>query len=91
MEVRMMMKVLSPGMEHRQKANLGAQVPGVGRDLQQGLGRGPEQDAVNHPLILEGQGSKRLRQREDDMKVLNGQKLSGTPFKPCRPGRGLAL
>ncbi len=41
----MMMKVLSPGMEHRQKADLGAQVLGVSRYLQQGLGRGPEQEA----------------------------------------------
>ncbi len=55
-----MMKVLSPGMEHRQKADLGAQVQGVSRDLQQGLRRGPEQDAVNHPLIVERHVSERL-------------------------------
>jgi hypothetical protein len=30
----MMMQVLSPGMQHRQKAEPDAQVPGVGGDLQ---------------------------------------------------------
>ena len=81
-----MMKVLSPGMEHRQKTDPGAQMLWVGGNLQQGLGRGAEQDGVNHPLVLEGQGRERLRQREDHMKVLNRQKLGGTLLKPCRPG-----
>ncbi len=46
------MKVLSPGMQHRQKTDPGTEVLGVGGDLQQGLGRGPEQEAVKHPLVL---------------------------------------
>ena len=52
----MMMKVLSPGMEYRYEANAGAQMFGVGGDLQKGFGRGAKEHAVNHPLILEGHG-----------------------------------
>ena len=86
-----MLKVLSPGMEHRQKTQPGAQMFWIGANLQQGLGRGPEQDGVKHPLVLEGQGRERLREREDDMKVFNRQQLGATLLKPCRPGRAPAL
>ena len=57
MEVRMSVKVLSPGMEHCQKAGVDAQVLGVGSNLQQGLGRSPEEDTVNHPRVLKSEGS----------------------------------
>jgi hypothetical protein len=33
MEVRMMVKVLSPGMQHRQKTDVGAEVLSVGANL----------------------------------------------------------
>jgi hypothetical protein len=52
MEVRMMVKVLSPGMQHGQKADAGAQMFWIGGNLQQGLGGGLEQEAVKHPLVL---------------------------------------
>ena len=55
------MKVLSPGMKHCQKADPGAQMFWIGGNLQQGLGGGFEQDAVKHPLVLEGQWGERLR------------------------------
>jgi hypothetical protein len=91
MEVGMMMQVLSPSMEHRQKTDPGAQVLGVSGNLQQGLGRGAEEHAVNYSLVLKSQGSDRLGQREDDVKVLNGQKLGGSLLKPRRSGCALAL
>ena len=53
----MMMKVLSPGMQHRQKAEPGAKVPGVGGDLQQGFGGGPEEQAIQQPLVLQCSGA----------------------------------
>jgi hypothetical protein len=49
-----MMKVLSPGMEHRQKVELGARVLGVSANLQQGFGRGPEQNARKLSAGFEG-------------------------------------
>ena len=44
----------SPAMEHRGDADLGAQVLGIGRDGEHGLGAGLEQQAVDHALVLIG-------------------------------------
>ena len=41
------MKVLSPGMQHRQKTDPGTEVPWVGGDLQQGFGGGMEEKAID--------------------------------------------
>ncbi len=87
----MMMQVLSPGMEHRHEADPRAQVFGVGGDLQQGFRRGAKEHAVNYPLVLEGQGSDHLRQREDDVKVFDRQQLGGALFEPRRAGSAPAL
>jgi hypothetical protein len=87
----MMMQVLSPGMEHRHESDPRAQMFGVGGDLQEGFGRSAKEHAVNYPLVLEGQGSDHLRQREDDVEVLDREQLSGALFEPHRAGCALAL
>ena len=91
MQVRMMKQILSPGMEHRYKTDSRAQMFAVGGDLQEGLGRGAKEYAVNNPLVLEGQGRDPLRQREDDVKVLDRQQLASALFEPRRAGGALAL
>ena len=57
----MIEQVLAPGVEHGEKADLGAQVLGIGGDGEQGLGRGPEQDAIELSLILIGNCCNLLR------------------------------
>ena len=57
----MMEQVLTPGVEHGEKANLGAQVLGISGDSEQGLRRGPEQDAIELSLILIGNCCNLLR------------------------------
>src|SRR3546814_4377042 len=47
MNVRVMMQVLAPRMEHGDEADLGAEMLRVGRDPAQRLGRRPEQDGVD--------------------------------------------
>src|SRR5271163_4517259 len=91
MEVRMMMQILSPGMEHRHEADSRAQMFGVGSDLQEGFRRGAKEHAVNYPLVLEGQGRDHLRQREDDVKVVHREQLGGALIEPRRAGCVLAL
>ena len=54
MQVGMMEQVLAPSVKHGEKANLGAEVLGISSDGKQGLGRGPEQDAIELSLILIG-------------------------------------
>ena len=85
-EVGMMIEVLSPGMQHCQKANASAQVSGIARDSSQGFGGGAEQDAIDQPLVLERQGREPLGQRENHMEVLN-RHTRGTLFQPLRSAR----
>ena len=54
MEVGMNEKSLTPSVEHCHKSDVGAQVFGISRDLEEGLGGGAKQQAVNQSLILQG-------------------------------------
>ena len=65
------MKVLAPGMEHRQKPDAGAKVFGVGGDLQQGFGGGAEEQAIHQALVLQCQRCEQLGQCEHHVEVLN--------------------
>ena len=85
------MQVLSPSMQHRQKAEPGAQVPGVGGDLQQGFGGRTEENAVNDPLVPQRQRSDQLRHGEYHMEILDRQQLCSTLFEPSRAGLSLTL
>ena len=49
----MMQKVLAPGMQHTQEADLGAEMFCVSRDLQQGGGAAAEQQVVDDLLVLQ--------------------------------------
>ena len=52
--VRMVGERRAPGMQDGQDADAGAEVLGVGRDRDQRLGRGLEQQIVDHGLVLIG-------------------------------------
>ena len=56
-----MEQVMAPSVKHGEKADLGAQVFGISGDGEQGLRRGPEQDAIELSLILVGDGGNLLR------------------------------
>src|SRR3954470_22638518 len=85
----MVQQVLSPGMEHREEADLSAQMPGVGRDRAQGLGRRAEQDAVDDLLVLVSDGGDFLRYREDDVEVLGVEDLGAAILQPLGAGQRL--
>ena len=44
----------APGVQNREKSDLGAEVFGISGALQEGLGSSPKQQAVNQSLILQG-------------------------------------
>ena len=50
--MRVLLKILAPGVEHAQKADLRTEMLGAGRDLQQGRGAGAEQEIVDDFLVL---------------------------------------
>jgi hypothetical protein len=72
-DVRMMGERRTPGMENRGDADAGAEMPGVGGDGDQGLGRCLKQDIVDYRLVLIRDIADRRRQREDQVIVWHRQ------------------
>src|SRR4051794_18303101 len=83
MHVRMVLQVLTPGMEHSDETDLGAEVAGIGGDRAQGFSRRLEQDGVDRGLVLKSDFGGRRRQGEDDVKIRHRQQF-GLPFS--QPG-----
>ena len=89
--VRMMRHGRAPGVQHRRDGDPGSQMLGVGGDREHGLGRGLEQQVVDHRLVLVGDVADRRRQREDDVEVGHGQQLGLPLLHPLARRRPLAL
>ena len=70
----------APGVQHGGEADPGAEMLRVGRDGEERLGGGPEQQVVDHGLVLEGDRRDRRRQGEDDVVVGHGQQI-GLPLR----------
>jgi len=58
MEVGMSEKSLTPSVEHCHKSDVGAQVFGISRDLEEGLGSSPKQQAVIRALFCKAKGAR---------------------------------
>ena len=61
MNVRMMLKILAPGVEHTQEADLRTEMLGVAGDLQQSRGAGAKQQVVDDFLVLQSQPRELVR------------------------------
>lgn len=59
-------------------------------DAGERLGRGPEQQAIDGGLVLEGDGGDRRRQGEDEMVVGHGQQIGLPVREPVLRRRALA-
>src|SRR5258707_3982667 len=91
MDVRMMQQLLIPGMQDAEEPNLSTEMFGILGDLEQSLGAGAKQKAVDFTLVLERQRSQLMRQCEDDMDVRHRQKVPAARIEPAVTGVGLAL
>ena len=91
MQMRMMLQILTPGMEYGNEADLGAQVLGSRCDRAQGLGGGVKQDVVDYGLILIRNRGDRLGQRKDHVEVLNGKEVGLAILQPLRTDQRLAF
>ena len=91
MNMRMMGQGRAPGMQHGGDAQTRAETLRIGSDGEQGLGRGLEQQIVDHGLVLIGDVTDRCRQREYDMVVIHRQQVSLPVFQPAPGRRTLAL
>ena len=69
--MRVLEKILSPGVQHAEKADVSAKMFRIGRNLQQGLGTGAKQQTVENLLVVKHQSGQLMRQREDHMHIGN--------------------
>ncbi len=73
-------------MQNTDRADLRAEVSGIGGYLQQSLRAGCEEQVVELAWVLEGQHIEFMGYREDHMKVVGGEKFSlarGEPLLAC--------
>jgi hypothetical protein len=78
-------------MEHGGEADAGAQVPGIGSDREQRLGRRTEQQIADHRLVLIGDRGDLGRQGEDQVEVADRQQIGLAGGEPILRRRALAL
>jgi len=81
----------APGVQHRGESDASAEMFGIGRDREHGLGGGLEQEVVDHRLVLIGDVGDPVRQREDDMEVRHRQQFGLARLHPFARLRPLAL
>ena len=89
--MRVQKQVLSPTVKYGEKADLSAQMFGIGSDDGQDLDSGSEQNAVDEIFVLVSDGSDRFGNREDDMKIVRRENFGRSFFDPLRTCEGLTL
>ena len=82
---------LSPGVQHGEEPERGAQMLRIRADGAQGLCGAAEEEGVHDRLVLVGDRRDLVRDGEDDVKILSLQQLGLAGLQPPRPGQGLAL
>ena len=90
-DVRMVLEPLAPGMEDHQPTDVGTKALGIRRDLEQRFGGGVKSEVVHHALVGQRETRERLRHREDDVHVPDGQELLRTRGHPGVAGGREAL
>jgi hypothetical protein len=91
MQVRVMEQSLTPGVQHRQEPDLGAEVLGVLGYPPQGFARGAEQDVVNDSLVVKRKLCELIGNCEHHVKVVDRQKLCPLLVQPLGLGQRLTL
>ena len=90
-QVGVELELLPPRVQDGEETGLGAEVLGVGGDLAQGAGGGPEEDVEEGALVLQGDGGELLGEREDQVEVLAREQLVTALLEPRFAGGPLAL
>jgi hypothetical protein len=90
-DVRMMIEVLAPCMQHGREADLRAQALRILGDRRQRLGGGLKQEAIDLGLVLESNGGDRRRHGEHDVEIGDRQQFGLACLHPSLRRRPLAL
>src|SRR6202043_2551019 len=90
-EMGMIAEGLTPGVKHREKPDLRAEMSRIGSDGAQRLGGRLEQDLVDRAGILEGNLGDLVGNGEDDMEIVGSEAPPPPSLDPFRSGEPLAL
>lgn len=91
MKVRVMHQVLAPRVQHCQEADLGTEMHRVGGDGAQRLRGRPEQDVVNHRLVLKPDHRDLVGHGEHHVEIRHVEQFRLTVLEPLNPCETLAL
>lgn len=91
MDVRVQHEVLAPGVQHRQHADFGAEVIGVGGHFEEGFRGGPHQQAVDLSGVAKRDRAEGAGEREHDVEVRRLEQVGGLGLQPPRCGGPLTL
>jgi hypothetical protein len=91
MDMRMMLKLLVPGVQYAEEADISAQMLRIGRNLQQRLRAAAKQHAVHHLLVLQCERRQLVGEREYNMRVGDGKQFSAPRRQPSIARLALAL
>src|SRR5215469_10651773 len=89
--MRVMLKILSPGVKDTQEADLRAKMLRIGSDFLQGCGAGAKQEMVDDLLVLQGQPRQLVGDRKDDMHIVDRQQFLSASGEPLVASVDLAL
>jgi hypothetical protein len=87
----MMRQRRAPSVQHQRRADLRAQMLGIGGDGAQSFGRDIKQQAIDHGLVVIRDFTDRRRQGEYDMVIRDREEFTLPFFEPAARGTGLAL
>src|SRR5271168_53557 len=91
MDMRVEFELLTPGVQHAEEPDFGAEVSRIPGDFHQCFRTGAKQEIVDELLVLQGQWRQFTRKREDHMHVARREKFSPTCGDPAFPRRRLTL
>ena len=87
----MVHQILSPRVQHAEKADASTEVNGVGGYLQKRFSARAEQQIVQYLLVLQHQAGEVMREREDEVEVRNRKQILHAVRKPLITLVGLAF
>lgn len=91
MEVRVEEKILSPRVKDSSEADLGSEMLLCSRDCQERLRCCGKEDLENGLLVAKSKGIESVGDREDDVKIRDGEQSLESLGHPLIPCRALAL
>ena len=83
MDIGMMFKILSPGMERPEESDVRSQVLRIASQFEHCRGAGAIEQVVEQPLVLENESGQLVRQSEDNVEIRNGQRFSRARRQAC--------